>query len=238
MDLSEQVAIITGATSGIGKAAAIDLAKAGVKIVATARRTDRLEDLKEEIKNLVVVPGDIVDPEMPARLITQSLQSFGRCDILLHAAGILHMGKIDEVNIDVLCHQARVNFEASVRITYEIVRHFKNMGSGHLIHLSSILGTKVREGTGVYAGTKYAIEALVEALRIELAKTDIKVTALQPGVCMTELHDDMEVHPRESLDISNPLHPEDIVRCVRFILEQPQHVRIPALMILPGEQAI
>lgn len=238
MDVSEQVAIVTGATSGIGKAVAIDLAKAGVKIVATARRTDRLEKLKKQIKNLVVVPGDIADPEIPDKLIAKAIESFGRCDILVHAAGVLHMGKIEEVNIDELCHQARVNFEASVRITYTLLRHFKRVGSGDLIHLSSILGTKVREGTGVYAGTKYGIEALVEALRIELAKTDIRISAIQPGVCITELHDGIPIHPRESLGIESPLQTEDVVRCVRFILEQPEHVRIPTLMILPGEQAI
>lgn len=236
--LKGKVAIVTGASSGIGKAVTKDLLSAGVKVVATARRKKELEKLQKGEKELLIVPGDITDPEMPERLINKAKGNFDRCDILVHAAGILHIGKLEEVNIDKLCLQARVNFEASIRVTYSILRHFKSVGSGHLVHLSSILGTKVREGTGVYAGSKYAIEALVEALRMELSKTDIKISAIQPGVTITELHDDVPVHPRESLGISDPLQTEDIVRCVRFILEQPCHVRIPALMVLPGEQAI
>lgn len=236
--LSEKVAIVTGASSGIGRSVAEDLVQAGLNVIATARRKDKLEELKGGRNEIVIIPGDINEPEMPEKLIAAAIHYFGRCDILIHAAGILHIGKIDEVDIEDMCEMARVNFEASVRITYSILRHFKKMGSGHLIHLSSILGTKVREGTGVYAGSKYAIEALTEALRIELAKTDIKVSAIEPGVTITELHNGMSVHPSESLEISSPLMPKDIARCVRFILEQPDYVRIPAIMILPGEQAI
>lgn len=236
--LSGKAAIVTGASSGIGKAVAKDLAEAGVKVVATARRKQVLEELQNQNSNLVIEAGDITDPGIPDRLLACSLDAFGRCDILVHAAGILDMGKIEEVDTDRMCLQARVNFEAAIRITYTVLRHFKSTGSGDMIHLSSILGTKVREGTGVYAGSKYAIEALVEALRMELANTDIRISAIEPGVVITELHNGLSVHPRESLGISEPLQAEDIVRCVRFILEQPPHVRIPAMMILPGGQAI
>jgi NADP-dependent 3-hydroxy acid dehydrogenase YdfG len=131
-----------------------------------------------------------------------------------------------------------LNFEASVRLSYTMLKHFKSVGAGHFVHLSSILGTKVRPGNGVYAGTKYAIEALVEALRMELAGTKIKVSAVEPGVTITELHNNIPVHPTEALGISNPLQPEDVASCIRFVLDQPDHVRIPVLMILPGEQSI
>jgi NADP-dependent 3-hydroxy acid dehydrogenase YdfG len=90
----------------------------------------------------------------------------------------------------------------------------------------------------VYAGTKYAIEALSEALRMEVAKSDVKVSVIEPGVTSTELQDHFPVHPKDALGISQPLMPADIARCVRFILEQPAHVRIPVMMVLPGEQAM
>lgn len=150
----------------------------------------------------------------------------------------MHAGNIDDVNIDDLCLQVRVNCEAAVRLAYAAVKHFRTSGSGHLINVSSILGTKVRPGAGVYAGTKFAIEAVSEALRMELAKTKIKVSVIEPGVVHTELQDHFSVHPIEALGITQPLQASDIARCVRFILEQPEHVRIPVMMILPGEQAM
>jgi NADP-dependent 3-hydroxy acid dehydrogenase YdfG len=129
-----------------------------------------------------------------------------------------------------------VNCEAAVRVAYTALKHFKKAGSGHLINVSSILGTKVRPNAGVYAATKFAIEALSEALRMELAKTDIKVSTIEPGVVETELQDHFAVHPKQALGITAPLSPADIARAVRFILEQPAHVRIPVMMVLPGEQ--
>jgi NADP-dependent 3-hydroxy acid dehydrogenase YdfG len=130
----------------------------------------------------------------------------------------------------------RVNFEAAVRVAYVALRHFKAHGSGYLINTSSILGTKVRPTAGVYAGTKFGIEALTEALRIEVAGTGIRVGCIEPGLVMTELQDHFEVHPRDMLGIERPLEPADVARVVRFMLEQPPHVVIPRIMVLPSEQ--
>lgn len=236
--LSGKVAIVTGASSGIGMAVARDLAKLSVKLVLVARRKNVLEELQREIKDSVIIQGDITDVDMPDRLLCAALDNFGRCDIVIHAAGILYSGTIEDIDIDEMCRMSRINFEASVRISYYMLKYFKKAGSGHLVHLSSILGTKVRPGNGVYAGTKYAIEALVEALRMELAGTNIKISAVEPGVTITELHNNIPVHPTQALGISTPLQPEDVANCIRFILDQPEHIRIPVLMILPGEQAI
>jgi NADP-dependent 3-hydroxy acid dehydrogenase YdfG len=237
-NLLGKVAIVTGASSGIGRAVARELARADVKMVLAARRKRVLQELQLELGNCEIVEGDITDIDMPEKLIGKALEAYGRCDIVVHAAGILHSGMIDDVDVDEMCNMARVNFEASVRISYEVLKYFKKTGSGHLIHLSSILGTKVRPGNGVYAGTKYAIEALVEALRMELAGTKIKISAVEPGVTITELHNNIPVHPTKALGISTPLQPEDVASCIGFILHQPEHVRIPVLMILPGEQCI
>jgi NADP-dependent 3-hydroxy acid dehydrogenase YdfG len=132
----------------------------------------------------------------------------------------------------------RVNVESAFRMAYVAMTHFKKAGRGHLINTSSILGTKVRPTAGAYAGTKYAIEALTEALRMEFAGTGVKVSCIEPGLVLTELHDHWKVHPRESMNIKNPLRPEDVARAIRFLLEQPAHVRIPRLMIMPGEHAM
>jgi len=118
------------------------------------------------------------------------------------------------------------------------LRHFLSTGHGHLINTSSVVGTKVRLYGGWYAATKYAIEGLSEALRMEFAGTDIQISCVEPGLVVTELHSHWEVPPAKAFNISEPLTAEDIARSVRFILEQPSHVRIPRLMILPGDQQI
>jgi NADP-dependent 3-hydroxy acid dehydrogenase YdfG len=132
----------------------------------------------------------------------------------------------------------RINVEAAYRVAYTALRHFRGAGAGHLINISSVLGTKIRPTAGAYAGTKYAIEALSEALRMEVAGSAVKVSCIQPGLVMTELHRDIPVHPRETLGVERPLVPADIARMVLFLAELPDHVAVPRLMILPQDQAI
>lgn len=235
-DLKGQVAVVTGASSGIGVGVAEMLREAGMKLVLTSRRSQRLNELAGRLGGCVVVAGDIADPALPQQLIDTAIEKFGRCDVVFNGAGIMHAGPVEEVDIEKMCEMVRVNCEAATRVAYAALKQFKKQGSGHLVNVSSILGTKVRPNAGVYAGTKYAIEALSEALRMELAKTDIKVSVIEPGVVETELQSHFPVHPKQALGITQPLQPADVARCVRFILEQPPHVRIPVMMILPGEQ--
>ncbi len=209
-----------------------------MNVVLTARRVERPEALANELGKCAVVAGDISDPEMPQRLIDTAVERFGTCDVVFNNAGIMHTGIIEDVDVENLCRMVRVNVEAATRMAYVALKHFKKSNRGHLVNVSSILGTKVRPSAGVYAGSKYSIEALSEALRMEVAKTDIKVSLIEPGVVETELQNHFPVHPKEILGITTPLQPADVARCVRFILEQPAHVRIPVMMILPGEQAM
>jgi len=234
--LKDQAAIITGASSGIGWGVAEELDSAGMKLVLTGRRVERLERLAANLADCLIVPGDIAERRMPCRLIDAALERFGRCDVVFNNAGLMRVGRIEDVEVELMADMVRVNLEAATRMAYTALKHFKAAGSGHLVNVSSILGTKVRDTAGVYAATKYGIEALSEALRIELAKTDVKVSVIEPGLVRSELQDTFPVHPSQALGITQPLEPADIARCVRFILEQPPHVRIPVIMITPGEQ--
>jgi NADP-dependent 3-hydroxy acid dehydrogenase YdfG len=236
MSLQDQVAIITGASSGIGEGVARELRGAGMRLVLNARRADKLEVLARELGGCACVPGDVADPAIPARLIETAMKKFGRCDAVFNNAGVMVSTTIEEADVDVLCAMVRVNYEAVVRMAYTALKHFKKTGRGHLINVSSILGTKVRDTVGVYCGTKYAVEALTQALRIELARTDIRVSVIEPGLVETHLQDGFKVHPRDTFKIKKMVEPADIARAVRFILEQPAHIRIPVLMMLPGEQ--
>lgn len=238
MSLQHQAAIVTGASSGIGRAVARELDHAGMRMIITGRRADRLEDLASELSHAHALAGDLSDVSLPQRLIDAAVERFGRLDVVFNNAGIMDTAAIDTADIERLCANVRVNFEAAVRMAYTALKYFKAQGSGHLVTTSSILGTKVRPTAGVYAGSKHGVEALTEALRMEVAGSGIRVGCIEPGLVNTELQDHFEVHPREMLGMRQPLEPEDIARCVRFMLEQPAHVSIPRMMVLPSEQAM
>jgi NADP-dependent 3-hydroxy acid dehydrogenase YdfG len=238
MDLKDKVAIITGASSGIGRAVARNLNEVGVKFILTGRREDHLTELKDELAHAAILTGDISQHGMPQSLLAGALDTFGRCDIVFNNAGIIKAGSIDDIDIEDMCYMVRVNVEAAFRMAYVAVKHFKSTGSGYLLNTSSVLGTKVRPTAGAYAGTKFAIEALTEALRLELAKTNIGVSCVEPGLVQTDLHREWPVPPAQSLNIPRPLQPEDIARVVRFILEQPDHVRLPRILAVPSDQEL
>jgi NADP-dependent 3-hydroxy acid dehydrogenase YdfG len=237
-NLKGKVAIITGASSGIGWAVAKDLDAAGMKLVLSARRGGRLETLAGSLTSAIAVPGDIGDAGLAQELIDAAVEAHGRLDVVFSNAGIMDTTPIEGADIDRLCANVRINLEAAVRMAYTALAVFKAQGSGHLITTSSILGTKVRPTVGAYAASKYGIEALTEALRMEVAGSGVRVGCIEPGLVNTELQDHFEVHPRDMLEMKQPLEPEDIARAVRFMLEQPAHVSIPRMMVLPSEQAM
>jgi len=229
-----KVAVITGATSGIGAEVAVALSAVGYRLVLSGRRTARLESLAAQTSTpTVIVTSDVREESTAETLLATALENFGRCDVCLNNSGVLEIGPIESVDIDRVCDMVRINVEAAFRVAYVFLKHFVQQKSGHLVNTSSVLGKKVRPTAGAYAATKYAIEALSEALRIELSKTDVQVSCIQPGLVKTGLHDRWEVPPAELMGIPEPLQPDDVARMVLFILDQPAHVRIPQIMILP-----
>jgi NADP-dependent 3-hydroxy acid dehydrogenase YdfG len=238
MDLQDKVAIITGASSGIGAATANILNKSGVKLVLSGRREHRLQALQSELHSAAYVAGDISEAHMPSMLIKTALDTYGHCDIVFNNAGVTVMGKIEDINIDAVCQMVRINVEAAYRMAYEALKHFMAVGCGYLVNTASIVGTKVRPTSGAYAGTKHAIEALTEGLRMEVAKTNIKVACIEPGLTNTEIWRGWEVPAPEAFGIPRPLEPEDVALLVLFILEQPNHVRIPRAMIMSADQEL
>jgi len=211
-----------------------------MKLVISARRAAALQELVDQLDGrAVAVPGDIDDEHMPQKLIDTAVERFGRLDVVFNNAGIMNIGGIDKIAVDDMVKMIHVNVEAMTRLAYLALRHLKAQGSGYLINTSSILGTKVRPGVGAYAGTKYYVEALTEALRMELAGTGVCVTAVQPGYVRTELQQHWTDEQKEPLkNIDRPLAPEDIARAVKFMLEQPEHVAVPAILVTPADQAM
>lgn len=236
-DLAGKVAVITGASSGIGLAVARELHSLGVRLILNSRREKLLKTVASEL-NAGILVGDISLSYMPRQLLEMAMDVYGHCDVVLNNAGIIETGDIKTIDIEKVCEMVRINVEAAYRVAYTFLRHFLSQGHGYLLNTSSVLGTKVRLTAGAYCGTKHAIEALSEALRMEVAGTSVRVTCIEPGLTMTELHRNLPEHPAKQMNIIRPLQPEDIARCVRFVLTQPEHVRIPKIMILPGEHQI
>jgi NADP-dependent 3-hydroxy acid dehydrogenase YdfG len=238
MDLKGKVAIITGASGGIGSAVAKELHRAGSSVILTGTDREKLNALAADLAGMAVVAADITDPSVPQTLIETALKIFGRLDIVHNNAGVMRVGPIDTVDVEGLCQMIRINFEALVRLSYAALRHFKGVNSGFLINTSSIAGYKTGPTFGVYDGTKFAVEAFTDALRLELAGTGIRVSAIAPGTVDTGLYAQWDPKTKEYMYSGGALAPDDIARAVRFVLEQPSHVLIPRMLIVPAAQPV
>ncbi|MEO0967709.1 MAG: SDR family oxidoreductase [Cyanobacteria bacterium J06639_18] len=236
MDLKNKVAIITGASSGIGKAVAKELDAVGMNLVLTARSFQKLEQLGHSLKSAKVVPGEITDPELPQQLIDEAVNAFGEFNVLINNAGVMVVGAIDNVDIEALCQMVRINVEANFRMAYTALRHFKQMGNGFLINTSSVAGLKTAPEMAAYNGTKFAVEAFTDSLRVELAGTGIGVASIAPGTVETGLYDKWDEKHKAYMYTGGALRAEDIARCIRFILEQPENTLIPRLVAVPMNQ--
>ncbi len=238
MSLAGQVAVITGAGSGIGAGIARALAGEGMRLVLNGRRAGPVEALAKELGHAVALPGDVVDPATAPGLIERALAEFGRLDVAVNNAGMIALGPIETLDLDRMAAMVRVNVEAAFRFVYLVLRHFQTQDRGHLINTSSILGTTVRASAGAYAGTKHALEALTHALRLELARTNVRLTNLQPGLVLTGLHRHMERHPKDALGIDEPLSPDDVGRAVLYALREPANVRVNSIQLMPRGQEL
>lgn len=233
-----KVAVVTGASSGIGMALARRLGQAGATLVLHGRREERLRMLETEFPKVHWIAGDLTDSGVVEELLDCALTRHGRVDFAINNAGINHTGPIDAIDINKICTMARINVEAAYRFTYTFLKQFKMQDRGHLVHTTSVMGHKVRETAGAYAGTKHAIEALCEALRIELARTGVKVSCVAPGLVKTELHRDEPIHPSISRNVARPLAPDDVAEAIVWVLTRPAHVNVPQLVLLPQDHPI
>ena len=214
-----RVAVITGATGGVGAAVARALSRAGYSLVLTAPSMEKLSGLASQLKGpCTVIEGNLSDESLPETLLYAALDRFGRCDICFNNGALFEAGIIETVDIERLSGMIRVNVEGSFRVAYVFVKHFVSEGSGHLVNVSSALGSSSRPTA--YAATQRAIEVLSDALVAELGDGEVIVSCIQPGLVKSGLHHRWEIAPEGAQGSGYPLEPEDFARMVLFILEQ------------------
>lgn len=228
--MDEKVAVVTGASSGIGKAICNRLMNNSYCVIANGRT---INNVFQNQDNLILNSCDLLDEKTADTLLEETLRNYGRCDVLFVNAGIIESNTIDLIDIDKMCLMLRLKVEMSFRLIYTFLKYFRKIGRGHVIITSSVMGTKTRKNSGAYAACNHALEALAESLRMELSDTDIKITCIEPGLVETNLHRDWVIKPKELLNISHALSPEDIADAAIDILNKPDHIRIPRYMILP-----
>lgn len=236
--LSGQVAVVTGASSGIGEAIARELATAGVRLVLTARRADRLVALQKTLPvESVVVAAAIDDPATPRALLQAALSAFGRADILVNNAGVVVTGTIDTIDLGALAAMTRVNFDAVVLASYVFARHFKPQGRGAIINVSSIGAYLSHSSMGVYSGLKQALETFTTALRVELKGSGVRVGTIAPGTTDTEIFAPARQRGEAvRADQTQALAPADVAAAVRFMLERPAHANVARLLLVPASE--
>jgi NADP-dependent 3-hydroxy acid dehydrogenase YdfG len=237
MDLKNKVAIITGASSGIGKATAHELDSAGVSLVLTARNKDKLEKLASKLTNATFFASEVTEPDLPQHLLETALNSFGRVDALVNNAGVMVVGTVETIDIEEICQMVRINVESAFRLAYFFAKHFKQQNNGFIVNLSSISGTTNYPTMAAYCGTKHAIESFTDCLRLELAGSGVGVGCVEPGTVATNLYQNWSDEQKQIVAIEQPLVAQDIAKAIRFILEQPSNINIGRLLITPAHQS-
>lgn len=247
MKLQDQTVIITGASSGIGEATAEKLAAHGAKVVLTARREDRLKELKEKITraggHALVVTADVTKKEDWNKVIQQTQEAFGDADVLVNNAGLMPLSYVKKLKTNEWEKMVDVNIKGVLNGVAAVLPQMVEKKRGHIINISSVAGRKLFPGGSVYCATKFAVRAFSEGLRSELAADNIRVTAIEPGAVATELTDTitdediLENVMKPMLEQLDPLQAEDIAESILYALQQPEHVNVQELLVMPTKQA-
>jgi NADP-dependent 3-hydroxy acid dehydrogenase YdfG len=241
--MEKRTAIITGASSGIGEATAKLLAKHNINVVLVARRTQRLEKLKAEIEgtssNVLVVSADVTDREIMLKMAETAVKHFGKIDILINNAGIMPLSLMKNLQVKEWDKMIDVNIKGVLNGVAAVLPNMISNNAGHIINISSLAGKTLFPGSAVYSGTKFAVGAISEGLRLELNNNNIQVTVIEPGAVTTELQSHIsdpeiiEIFKSRFESMPDILKAEDIAESIFYAINQPKHVNIREILITP-----
>jgi NADP-dependent 3-hydroxy acid dehydrogenase YdfG len=243
--IKDKVAIITGASSGIGFATALALSKAGAKVAIGARRVDKLESLAKKISDdggeVFYQKLDVTQKLECDNFAKAVLDKWGSIDILVNNAGLMPLSFFKSLKIDEWDRMIDVNIKGVLYSTASVISHMKEKKSGHIVNLSSVAGRIVFPAGSVYCATKHAIAAFSEGLRQEFSvRSNIRVTSIEPGVVATELNDTITDESLkgfvENTKKMQALQANDIANAILFAVDSPSYVNVNEILIRPTTQ--
>jgi NADP-dependent 3-hydroxy acid dehydrogenase YdfG len=248
--LTGTVALVTGASSGIGEGTALTLAALGARVTVVARRADRLDALVEKITSsgghALAVRADITDEEQAHSVVARAVEAYGRLDTVVANAGVMILGPITGADTTDWRRMIELNTLGLMYTAHAAAPHLLEAaadgprGVADLVLVSSTAGRVVRGGGGVYNASKYAVTAFGEALRSEVTRRHLRVSLVEPGSVETELplqnHPDVQERMYERYSTMERLRPADVADTVAFIVTRPRHVAVNEVLVRPTEQ--
>ncbi|HDG9396391.1 TPA: SDR family oxidoreductase [Staphylococcus aureus] len=227
--LTDKIAVVTGAGSGIGEAIATLLHEEGAKVVLAGRNKDKLQNVANQLAqdSVKVVPTDVTKKEEVDELIKMAQQTFGGLDIVINSAGQMLSSKITDYQVDEWDSMIDVNIKGTLYTAKAALPNMLEQSSGHLINIASISGFEVTKSSTIYSATKAAVHTITQGLEKELAKTGVKVTSISPGMVDTAITATYNPTDRKKLE------PQDIAEAVLYALTQPKHVNVNEITVRP-----
>lgn len=227
--LTDKIAVVTGAGSGIGEAIATLLHEEGVKVILAGRNKDKLQNVANQLAqdSVKVVPTDVTKKEEVDELIKIAQQTFGGLDIVINSAGQMLSSKITDYQVDEWDSMIDVNIKGTLYTAKAALPTMLEQSSGHLINIASISGFEVTKSSTIYSATKAAVHTITQGLEKELAKTGVKVTSISPGMVDTAITAAYNPTDRKKLE------PQDIAEAVLYALTQPKHVNVNEITVRP-----
>jgi len=248
-DLNGAVALVTGASSGIGEATARMLASRGATVAIAARRTDRLEKLGEEIAGAggtaLPVELDVSDREAAEAAVSRTVEELGRLDVLVNNAGVMLLGPMLEAPVSEWQQMVEVNLLGLMYMTKAAVPHLLEAAEGDsgvadVVNISSVAGRIARRNSGVYNATKFGVGAFSESLRQEVTRRHVRVALVEPGAVATELQGHNRPEVKEQLDKRfedmEVLQAEDIADAIEFVVTRPPRATVNEVLVRPTDQ--
>ena len=248
--LDKTVALVTGASSGIGEATALALARAGASVVLVARRGARLDDLAARIAatgaQALAIEADITDDAGAREAVARVVREFGRLDTLVNNAGVMLLGAIVDADTSEWARMIDLNVTALLQTTHAALPHLLAAAESEprrvadVVNVSSVAGRVARSGSGVYNASKWAVNAFSESLRQEVTKRHVRISLVEPGAVATELASHNRPAVREMMQQRfgniERLDAGDIADAVAYVVTRPRHVAINEMLVRPTEQ--